>query len=104
MSISTGPQKIEEFKREKFFKKSSIQRIVEGIKGKTTNILDTILLIAISLTAIGELFGRNYGLKWYILVGIILIAVIADYFIHNLYPVENVMIKEEDKEDSKINK
>lgn len=81
MSISrnNNPAKQEGIKREARMPiinvKNAVSKALKALSGKA---LELILVFSFLSTAIGELFGRAYGLKWYILLFIILVVYILE--------------------------
>lgn len=82
MSISSKPnQPEEEITRDRLIKKSSIKRVLEkaGVffSLDPTNFL---MVMCFLVTAVGELFGREFSWKWYIFLVIITAVFFLDKF------------------------
>jgi len=58
--------------------KKTINSFIKAFSRKT---LEAILIIVIITTAIGESLGRNYGLKWYVLI----MAILIIYFLKEIF-------------------
>jgi len=54
--------------------KHIISKTLKSVAGKP---LELILIFSVITTAIGELFGRDYGMKWYTLIGVILLIYVV---------------------------
>jgi len=54
------------------------------------NTLDFIVILSFTTTAMGELFGRCYGIKWYILLLFLLIAFLTKETIKYKYDDINI--------------
>jgi len=74
--------------------KNAISKTLKALSGRA---LEVILVFSFISTAIGELFGRAYGLKWYILLAVILVAYVIKETIA-LKPEDELKIVEPKKE------
>lgn len=89
MSIARAPIKQgPEIKRERFFRQTRIKKVFESVKDKS---LEYAAAFCLATTAIGELIGRDYSIKWYLLTSafyaLILVAKVLE-----LKPKDNIII------------
>lgn len=81
MSISTDNQsenKRSVLKRDAALPVINIRQTVGSVfKALPKKTLDLIVIFGFITTAIGELFGRNYGWKWYSLLLLLLVAFVV---------------------------
>ena len=80
MSISTGEDKNQKsvLKRDTAMPVINIRQTASSIiKNLPKKTLDVILIIGFITTAFGELFGRDYGWKWYGLLLLLLAAFVV---------------------------
>ena len=66
--------------------KTFLEATAQSIK---KDALEFILVFSFATTAIGELFGRNYENKWYLLLIVILTAYLIKGFIVKSNPIDN---------------
>lgn len=78
MSRGSNPAKQAGIRREAKMPIINVRNVVsKTLKALSGKALESILVFSFLSTAIGELFGRAYGLKWYILLVVILVAYVV---------------------------
>lgn len=89
MSLSRGSQPDQQIKKERLLSGYNSKAIFKKAMQKISDdSLDFVFVLCLSITAIGELFGRQFSGKWYFVVGLITIVEIVKKIVYpHFFPI-----------------